>query len=787
MIQWFKKHPQFLRNESIALSNDSNYKEHYQCRDNLFISHGDILVRLEKLYRYPILIVYTNATPFLLPAIFPLNRNLTNEELDEFAALEIGQLLGKVKHLVLYYYHLRHQNSSGELCVLERENLEDGNDFYGITTVLKRIRDWHAGHITGNYPPDSEEIDFCSHFNFVNQENKLIYTGQFLNHELNEGDCYAILYKKIPISKYLSISKNVYLSCYIDGVNKTGIFENSDVNLEDYFSDGRIRNSIDLSTKIDVVKELMKNGRLLKAQWFHIDKEPAPFETLNELVTIIGNGNFEDGVNRIVRRCQETFRNIEDSFFLAIRFPNKRGIFEFQLFKIYRSEAPNGIVITLDERQKIVEAIKVYSKVEAIKGEKVTDVTFHQRNSKRADYDILKKSHLNIFGVGAIGSEIADCISKAGIGEITLVDDQRLNVHNAVRHLAGIEMTDEYKVNAVAEIIFSHNHFIKVRPLPLNLYYPDYNEFLVDDSLTVSSVADDYVEGYINQQMVITNRPVFYVRALRGGKAARIFRVIPGLDACFYCLSLYRRENRLFVDIPDDPEFPTLKNECNNPIRPGSAADLKFIAAFTSNLLIDHMQKGASESNHWIWTSEKIDGTALGTANLVHQQYIPCHEKCPYCRNGTKLKVEIPNSVLEFMQELVKRNPAIETGGVLAGHINENGIISISHASEPGPNAVQSATRFEKDVQYCQEFLNKLFIESGRRVVYLGEWHSHPSRNNNPSGLDIKSLSEIAGEKGYLTEEPVMIILSNKGKPSCTIHPAGKRFYFSELFIKNGK
>ena len=98
MIQWFKKHPQFLRDESTALSNDSNYHEIHQCRNCLFISHGNILVRLDQLYRYPVLIVYTNATPFLLPAIFPLNRNLSREEVEQFAALEIEQLISISKN-----------------------------------------------------------------------------------------------------------------------------------------------------------------------------------------------------------------------------------------------------------------------------------------------------------------------------------------------------------------------------------------------------------------------------------------------------------------------------------------------------------------------------------------------------------------------------------------------------------------------------------------------------------------------------------------------------------------
>jgi integrative and conjugative element protein (TIGR02256 family) len=784
MIQWFKKNPQFLREESAKLSNDSNYKELYQCRDNLFISYGDILVRLDKLYRYPILVVYSNATPYQLPAIFPLKRNLTKDEMEDFAASNTFELYNKVKPLVLFYYRLRHQNSSGELCVLERENLEDDDSFYGITTILKRVRDWHAAHTTKKYPPDSEEVDFCSHFNFINQEMKLLYSQQFLNEELTEGDCYARRFKYIPASKFIKEDKRIYWGCFIDGVNKSGLIETTNINLEKHFLDERIKNSLDLINKPAVVKELTNSGHLLKVQWFHTDKEPVPFEKLNDLIAIIGNGDYDKGIQRIMARCKETFRQIENFFFIALRFPNRKEVLEFQLFKVYRSATPPEYILQSNERDKIIEMLKQYERVEAIRGEKVTEQTFHQRNSKRADYEILKKACLNIFGVGAIGSEIADCMAKAGTGNIALFDDQRLNVHNAVRHLAGTDMTDEFKVEAVAEIIQNHNPFVIILPAPLNLFYYDFNELIADDSLTVSSIADDYVEGFVNQQMVISNRQAFYIRALRGGKVARVFRVIPGKDACFHCLGLYRQQKKDFIDIPDDPDYPTLKNECNNPIRPASAADLKFTAAFTSRILIDHIQNGESTSNHWIWTSEKIDDTPLQAANQIYQQHIPPHPQCTYCNHEKKINLTIPKNVLQFMQALVKENPIIETGGVLAGYVDEDGNVTISHASGPGPKAMRSAVKFEKDVEYCQGVLDKLFVESIRKTVYIGEWHSHPSKNNNPSGRDIKSLSEIAVQKEYLTDSPAMVIFSNKGIPSCTIHPAGKRYYFTELNIK---
>ena len=96
------------------------------------------------------------------------------------------------------------------------------------------------------------------------------------------------------------------------------------------------------------------------------------------------------------------------------------------------------------------------------------------------------------------------------------------------------------------------------------------------------------------------------------------------------------------------------------------------------------------------------------------------------------------------MQELIYQNPSIETGGVMAGWTDEKGNIVITDVSSPGPKALQTAIKFEKDVEYCQHFLDELYIQSHQKKIYVGEWHSHPSSNNNPSGTDIKSLSEIS-------------------------------------------
>lgn len=139
------------------------------------------------------------------------------------------------------------------------------------------------------------------------------------------------------------------------------------------------------------------------------------------------------------------------------------------------------------------------------------------------------------------------------------------------------------------------------------------------------------------------------------------------------------------------------------------------------------------------------------------------------------------NSTLNIVKDLIRNSQNVETGGVLAGYRDEKGNVFITEASGPGPKAIQSVSRFEKDITYCQHFLDELYIHTNNRIVYIGEWHSHLSNNNNPSGTDLRSLSEISSQKEYLTEKPIMIIFSKDETPSCTIHPFGRLYYKTAL------
>lgn len=66
-----------------------------------------------------------------------------------------------------------------------------------------------------------------------------------------------------------------------------------------------------------------------------------------------------------------------------------------------------------------------------------------------------QNKHILIFGAGALGSSVIDLLAKAGLGRISLVDDDCISSANIGRHFLGAESVGQKKVSAIAKRINS--------------------------------------------------------------------------------------------------------------------------------------------------------------------------------------------------------------------------------------------------------------------------------------------------------------------------------------------
>ena len=80
--------------------------------------------------------------------------------------------------------------------------------------------------------------------------------------------------------------------------------------------------------------------------------------------------------------------------------------------------------------------------------------------------DRLAAAHVILFGLGGVGSYTAECLARAGIGELTLVDSDTVSVSNINRQLEALTSTvGQPKAEAVAARVQDINPACRVHPI----------------------------------------------------------------------------------------------------------------------------------------------------------------------------------------------------------------------------------------------------------------------------------------------------------------------------------
>ena len=75
-----------------------------------------------------------------------------------------------------------------------------------------------------------------------------------------------------------------------------------------------------------------------------------------------------------------------------------------------------------------------------------------------AAQDKLLRSHAAVFGVGGVGSFVCEALARAGVGTITLIDNDTVSESNLNRQLVALHSTlGKYKTEVMAKRIFDIN------------------------------------------------------------------------------------------------------------------------------------------------------------------------------------------------------------------------------------------------------------------------------------------------------------------------------------------
>ncbi len=150
------------------------------------------------------------------------------------------------------------------------------------------------------------------------------------------------------------------------------------------------------------------------------------------------------------------------------------------------------------------------------------------------------------------------------------------------------------------------------------------------------------------------------------------------------------------------------------------------------------------------------------------------------------------NPVREFLIFEATTKAPLETGGILMGYFGQPGNVPvILWASGPGSQSVHYRNYYNPDYEFDESQIATIYEKYGRKITYLGDWHSHPAPLPVLSYRDKRTLRRIAGCKSARVETPLMLLLSYDGQWDVTIWQGklykkymwGKRLVISNLTV----
>ncbi len=101
-----------------------------------------------------------------------------------------------------------------------------------------------------------------------------------------------------------------------------------------------------------------------------------------------------------------------------------------------------------------------------------------------------------------------------------------------------------------------------------------------------------------------------------------------------------------------------------------------------------------------------------------------------------------------------------EAGGMLLGRIIDSGTdLVIDEATEPTESDQSGRTFFYRCKDPAQPKVNSAWEESRRTRNYLGEWHTHPEDDPQPSEQDLHNWNRISREAKRDYETLVFVIV----------------------------
>lgn len=226
-------------------------------------------------------------------------------------------------------------------------------------------------------------------------------------------------------------------------------------------------------------------------------------------------------------------------------------------------------------------------------------------NSRRAallETDVLADRSVCVVGLGTGGINIALELAKAGVGKLSLVDHDRLEVGNISRHQAGISFVGRRKVYAARDLLLETNPAATIDAYPFRAdtdHHDQLRQIVTDSHLVVCATDSRPSKLFVNAICVQAARPAIFGGAFRRAFGGQILRVRPHDSACYHCFVMAMPDTEADREISSEDDASSIAyTDRPVPVEPGLALDVAPISTMAAKLALHELIRDVPSSLH---------------------------------------------------------------------------------------------------------------------------------------------------------------------------------------------
>lgn len=303
-----------------------------------------------------------------------------------------------------------------------------------------------------------------------------------------------------------------------------------------------------------------------------------------------------------------------------------------------------------------------------------TDI--YSRSKGLLELDILERKRVMIVGLGSFGSQIAIELAKAGVGHFTLMDFDRVELHNLVRHTATTHDLGRLKTDVIADAVVGKNPYAKVERFPININ--EYPDLLVEQcakaDLVICATDNNKSRFNLSDALCKTSTVGIFGRAITRAEGGDVFCYRPG-GPCYCCLLGNGWYDATMEEITDESSARrdghiaayVSADDADAMVQVGLSADIEPMCNMMVKLALVELSRGASsgitsleeelvfayymwanrrERNYTNWASFANPGQ-LPTIMRWYGVELDRDEECALCGSASNLDIG-GNFVKEF-------------------------------------------------------------------------------------------------------------------------------------------